>query len=90
MWTIGLAIQLIVFFFVNIHIHSAFASSSDCDIFAKNCVFIGSLETHTYPGPKEIKKGDESETHIYIKLDAPMTVHFKDLDKNEPSYAHLT
>lgn len=77
-------IQFIVFFLINMP--SAFASDTDCSIEAKNCVFTGSLETHTYPGApnyKDIKKGDEAETHLYIKLDTPITVHFKDWDKND-------
>ena len=64
-----------------------FTNNDDgCSIDSKGCVFTGSLETHTYPGPpnyRDIKKGDETETHLYIKLDQPIVVHFKDWDKNQ-------
>ena len=61
------------------------ASDKECSTDSKECVFTGSLEKHTYlgsPNYKDIKKGDESETHLYLKLDQPMVIHFKDWDKN--------
>jgi hypothetical protein len=81
-------IRVLVLFNIFFLIKSTFvlANVSECSIGAKSCVFIGSLETHTYPGEpnyKDIKKGDEAETHLYIKLDSPMIVHFKDWDKNQ-------
>ena len=75
---------LIAFFLISMPY--AFSNDTECSIGAKNCVFTGALETHTYPGEpnyKDIKKGDEAETHLYIKLDFPMFVHFKDWDKNQ-------
>jgi len=64
----------------------AHAGDKECSTESKECIFSGSLETHTYPGEpnyKDIKKGDEAETHLYLKLDQAMTIHFKDWDKNE-------
>jgi hypothetical protein len=62
------------------------ASDKEFSIGDKECIFTGSLELHTYPGPpnyKSIKKGDESETHLYLKSDQPITIHFKDFDKSQ-------
>ena len=64
------------------------ASDKECSVDSKECIFTGSLELHTYPGSpnyKDIKKGDEAETHLYLKLDQPISIHFKDWDKNQAS-----
>jgi hypothetical protein len=77
-------LQFIIFFLINTS--SAFAGNAECSIDAKNCVFTGSLETHTYPGEpnyKDINKGDASETHLYLKLNSPIVIHFKDWDKDQ-------
>lgn len=69
------------------------ASDKECSIGAKKCTFTGSLELHTYPGApnyKDIKKGDESETHLYLKLDQPIIIHFKDWDKNQAPVTEQT
>ena len=54
---------------------------------SKPCSLTGSLELHTFPGRpgyQDIKKGDEAETGLYLKLDQPVTVHFKDwIDEKE-------
>ena len=53
------------------------------------CLLTGSLEIHTYPGRpnyQDIKKGDEKETGLYLKLDQPIRIHFKDwVDGRESS-----
>ncbi len=77
-------LQFIFIFFINMS--SAFASDAECSIYAKNCAFSGTLETHTYPGEpnyKDINKGDEAETHLYLKLDSPLVIHYKDWDKDQ-------
>ena len=64
------------------------SSDKECSTESKECVFTGSLETHTYSGEpnyKDIKKGDEAETHLYLKLVQTITIHFKDWDKKEAS-----
>jgi hypothetical protein len=62
-----------------------YAADKECPVDSKVCAFTGSLELHTYPGlPNytDIKKGDEAETGLYLKLDQPMNIHFMDGDKN--------
>ncbi|MBU6376754.1 MAG: hypothetical protein KGQ59_12200, partial [Bdellovibrionales bacterium] len=56
---------------------------------SKACSLKGALELHTYPGRpgyEDIKKGDEAETGLYLKLDHPIVIHFKDwVDRKEIS-----
>jgi hypothetical protein len=62
------------------------ANNKECTVDSEVCVFTGTLELHTYPGVPnytDIKKGDEAETNLYLKLDQPILIHFKDWDKNE-------
>lgn len=50
------------------------------------CVVSGTLEIQVFPGPPEyedIKKGDAKEEGLYLRLDRPITIHFKDWDKND-------
>jgi len=53
------------------------------------CSLSGSLELQTFPGRpnyQDIKKGDEAEAGLYLKLDHPITIHFKDkIDHKEVS-----
>jgi hypothetical protein len=85
-------LQFIIFLLINTS--SAFGENAECSIDAKNCVFTGSLETHTYPGEpnyKDIKTGDEAETHLYLKLDSPILIRFKEWDKDQsPSAENVT
>jgi hypothetical protein len=66
-------------------IPASFASDKECWNESKACVVSGTLETRVYPGPPEyedIKKGDAKEEGLYLKLDHPLTIHFKDWDKS--------
>lgn len=48
---------------------------------SRACSLAGSLELHTYPGGRTNKKGEDIlETNLYLKLDPPVTVNFKDFD----------
>ena len=65
---------------------TTFASDKECWNESKTCVITGTLETQVYPGPPEyddIKKGDAKEEGLYVKLDLPITIHFKDWDKKD-------
>ncbi len=69
---------------------SSYANNKECwSDTSKSCSLSGSLELHTYPGRpgyQDIKKGDEAETGLYLKLDQPITIHFKDwIDEKEIS-----
>jgi|GEM_PF-6303650 len=58
---------------------------------SRSCLLTGSLEVHTYPGRpnyQDIKKGDEEETGLYLKLDQPVTIHFKDWVDGKETSAH--
>ena len=60
---------------------TSFANNKECWNESKDCVFTGTLETRIYPGPPEysdIKKGDSKEEGLYLRLDKPITIHFKD------------
>ena len=76
---------LIFNFFLQV---SSYANSIECwSDSSKSCLLSGSLELHTYPGRpnyQDIKKGDEAETGLYLKLDQPIIINFKDwIDKKE-------
>ena len=78
---------LIFSFFLPI---SSYASIKECWSDSPiPCSLVGSLELHTFPGRpnyQDIKKGDETETGLYLKLDQPISIHFKDwIDKKEIS-----
>ena len=63
---------------------NSFASDQECWNESKACSFAGSLELHTYPSGRSNRKGeDELETQLYLKLDPPVTVHFKDFDNHD-------
>jgi len=67
-------------------ISTSFAIDKECWNESKACVVTGTLETHVYPGPPEyedIKKGDAKENSLYLKLDHPIIIHFKDWEKND-------
>lgn len=67
---------------------TGFAGDKECSVDSKECVFTGGLELHTYPGPPnytDIKKGDEAETGLYLKLDQPIMIRFIDDDKDTPT-----
>jgi hypothetical protein len=65
---------------------TVYAVDKECSVDSKSCVFTGSLELHTYPGLpnyEDIKKGDEAETGLYLKLDQPMVIRFIDYENKK-------
>ena len=69
---------------------TAFANDKECWNESKECIFKGALELHTYPSGRSNRKGDdELETNLYLKLDPPITVHFKDWDNHDTSATEL-
>ena len=79
--------RLVLIFFLFFQI-TGFAGDKECAVDSKSCVFTGSLELHTFPGPPnytDIKKGDEEETGLYLKLDQPIMIRFIDDDKDMPT-----
>jgi hypothetical protein len=65
----------------------AFASDKECwNESKKNCTLTGTLETQVYPGPpgyEDIKKGDAKEEGLYLRLDYPIIIHFKDWENKD-------
>ncbi len=69
---------LTVLFFLST---TSYASDKECWNESKACAFTGTLETQIYPGPpnyEDITKGDEKEEGLYLRLDQPIKIHFKD------------
>ena len=65
-------------------------AEQECWNESKACSLAGSLELHTYPSGRSNSKGeDELETQLYLKLDPPVTVHFKDFENNDKAATEL-
>ena len=65
-------------------------ADQECWNESKACSLAGSLELHTYPSGRSNRKGeDELETQLYLKLDPPVTVHFKDFDNHDAPTTEL-
>ena len=80
-------VVLSLFFFFQANAH---ASNKECWNESQACPLTGSLELHTYPGGRTNKKGEDIlETNLYLKLDPPVTVHFKDFDNNDVPTSEL-
>jgi hypothetical protein len=63
---------------------TSFSNNQECWNESKACIFSGTLETQIYPGPpgyENIKKGDAKEEGLYIRLDNPIMIHFRDWEK---------
>ena len=57
---------------------------------SKACSLAGSLELHAYPNGRSNRKGeDELETNLYLKLEPPVIVHFKDWNNHDEATAKL-
>jgi hypothetical protein len=71
-------------------IPASFASDKECWNESRACTFAGTLELHTHPGGRTNKKGEDIlETNLYLKLDPPITVHFKDWDNHDAPATEL-
>ena len=57
---------------------AAFASDKECWNESKACPLSGSLELHTFLDGK-----DEPETQLYLKLNPPIMIHFKDWNNHD-------
>jgi hypothetical protein len=66
---------------------ASFASDKECwNESKKICTLTGTLETQVYPGPpgyEDIKKGDAKEEGLYLRLDHPIIIHFKDWENKD-------
>ena len=63
---------------------NSLASDSECWNESKACSLKGILELHTFPGGRTNKKGEDIlETNLYLKLEPPIKVHFKDFDNHD-------
>lgn len=70
--------------------------AKECELEPKTCILLGRLEVQSFPGPPnytDIKKGDEDERGLYLRLDEPLSVHFEQegkLKSQSVSIVHLT
>jgi hypothetical protein len=64
---------------------TSFASDHECWNESKACDLTGSLELHTFLDGK-----DEPETQLYLKLNPPIMIHFKDLNNHDSPAKELT
>lgn len=75
---------------------SVHAIDKECELEPRICHLTGRLEIQSHPGPpnyEDIKKGDEEERGLYLRLDRPLTVHFEEEGKQKResiSVIHLT
>ena len=69
---------------------TSFAKDKECWNESKECTLKGSLELHTFPNGRSDRKGrDELETNLYLKLNPPIMVHFKDWDNHDAPATEL-